>query len=83
MAEDTEERLRIDIEEVQRFLEWRRLLNRTPLQNIDFFEDGKVVEYPKDWIKEWDYTGLSNLDFIATEFYKTGWEESDLGTSPK
>jgi hypothetical protein len=70
MPENTQERLSIDIEEIQRFLEWRGILNRTPLRNIDFFEDGKLVEYPETLIEEFEYTGLSNLDFIATEFYK-------------
>ena len=80
MPENTEERLRIDIEEVKRFLEWRRILNRTPLRNIDFYEDGKLVEYSETLIEEFDYTGLSNLDFVATEFYKSA---SDLGNFPQ
>ncbi len=72
-----EKRLRMDIEEIQRYFEWRKRINGTPLKNIDFYEDGKLVKYPEDWIPEWEFTGLNNLDFIQTGFYKYGFEGSD------
>ena len=72
-----EKRLRMDIEEIQRYFEWREKINSTPLKNIDFYEDGKLVKYPEDWIPEWNFTGLNNLDFIQTGFYRHGFEGAD------
>lgn len=77
-------RLRIDIEEVEKFLAWKRKLNTTPLENIAFYKNGKRVRYPQSRIKEWNYCGMTNLDFIATEYYKDGdFGTRDLGTPPR
>jgi hypothetical protein len=39
-----------------------------------FTEEGVSVMDDELW-KEWAYTGLNNIDFITTKFYKNGYEQ--------
>ncbi len=48
----------------------RNAINAADLGDIDFMEDGEKVDIPKEKIKEWEFTGLNNTDFITSGFYK-------------
>ncbi len=36
-------------------------MNKTAVQNITFIKDGKVVEFSKDDLEEFDYMGLTDI----------------------
>ena len=56
--------MKIDIEDVFAHTETRSEWNRADLSNVEFYKDGKLIDIPKDELKEWDFTGLHNVDFI-------------------
>lgn len=56
-------------------VEWVRFLNeeiakinRTELENITWLEKGQVVRFPQEMIDGFAFTGLSNKDFILSDF---------------
>lgn len=52
-----------------------RLMNSCGLDNIEFLDDdGNVVEIDQKIIDDYKYTGLNPVDFIATGFYESGFE---------
>ncbi|MCP4761061.1 MAG: hypothetical protein GY870_04715 [archaeon] len=64
--------MRIDIEDINKHLEFRKKVNCNELDNIEFYENGKKVEIPKEIADEFKYTGLSNIDFISSGYYQKG-----------
>tara|TARA_Y100000310_G_scaffold307018_1_gene348752 strand:- start:34954 stop:35169 length:216 start_codon:yes stop_codon:yes gene_type:complete len=66
--------MRIDIEDILKLIEAKRKLNSLDLKEIEFYENNKKVEIPEQIIKDWNFTGLSNIDFIDTDFYKHGFD---------
>ena len=50
-------------------------INLAILEDIEFYENGEKIDIPKEYIEEWSFIGLSNCDFITTEFYKHGKSE--------
>lgn len=62
--------MRVDLETVRLYLSWRRLINQTPLEDIEWYEDGKRVLPRPGVIEDFKYTGLCNVDFIASDWYK-------------
>jgi hypothetical protein len=49
-------------------------INSNDLNNIDFISDnGEIIKIDDKIISEFKYTGLSNIDFIVTGFYKSGF----------
>jgi len=58
------------VEDVMKALKERRRINRIPLKDIIIYEGGKEVEI-LEWVKEhFEFTGLNNIDFIASGMYK-------------
>ncbi len=45
-------------------------INSQELGQIRFYEYGSELEIPRSVISDWDFTGLSNIDFITSERYK-------------
>jgi len=45
-------------------------INNMDISNIEFFKNGMILEYPEEAVKEFEFTGLNNIDFITCEFYK-------------
>ena len=45
-------------------------IEKVNLRDINFFEDGKLLEISKKTFDDFEYTGLNNRDFILTDFYK-------------
>lgn len=55
----------VNVEEVVAMQKRRREINSIPLEEIEFFKEGKPCKLPpKEIIKEFKFTGLSNIDFI-------------------
>ncbi len=62
----------------------RFVMNKIPLENwlVVHKEDKKSIFYgyqnSKEIFEEYKYSGLSNFDFLATEFYLGGFEKEEL-----
>jgi hypothetical protein len=69
------ERQRVDVEEINRLRAAIRKINALDLNLIDFYEGGEKLEISQQRKDEWAFTGMSNADFIDTDFYKTGWTQ--------
>lgn len=63
--------MKIDIEEVQALKARLAEINLAQLQDIEWFKDGQKLEIKPDVLEEWKFIGLSNVEFISTEFYDT------------
>lgn len=50
-------------------------INKADFNDLQFYEDGKLIEVPKEWLDDWQYIGLNNTDFITSGFYKTGFDK--------
>ena len=51
-------------------------VNNIPLENIKFINDkGNGVYIDPKIINDFGYTGLNNVDFISTGFYKEGFDK--------
>jgi hypothetical protein len=74
--------MKVNIEDIKIYQAFRRAINTVPLEDIDMYENGKKVEIPIEWIKEWTFTGLNNIDFFTEDDYKTGPQEYTPETRP-
>ena len=61
---------RIDINRIRALHEEIQEFNEMELNDVEFVEDGKVVNIKPKVIKDWLYCGLCNRDFIVGDFYK-------------
>lgn len=67
-------RFSVKISEIITLRERMKEINTNDLSNIDFISDnGEIVKINDEIISEFKYTGLSNVDFIVTDFYKSGF----------
>lgn len=60
--------MKIAIEYVEWLIEEKSKINRVPLKDLELFENGMKLDIPKKVIDDFDYTGLSNVDFILSDF---------------
>jgi len=68
---------RVDIKHIHYLQEEIAKINRLDLDDIDFYEDGKKVEIHEKAIKDFKFMGLTNINFITAEIYKTkGFEDN-------
>lgn len=65
----------IDIGQVKTALEERARINKLNLTDCVFVENGIIVEIPQEVIESFQYSGLCNIDFIRSEFYKKSIED--------
>lgn len=61
--------MRIDIEQVKKMIAERKYLNSLPFREIEWYENDKKLEFEKDFLDDWEFTGLNNIDFISTHAY--------------
>lgn len=61
---------RIAVEWVRWLQEQRSEINKASLENIGFFEDGVKLDITPEQIKQFEFTGLNNVDFILSGYYK-------------
>lgn len=56
------------------YIKWlqgeRAKINRAELEDIEFFENEMKLVIPKKVIEDFEFTGLNNIDFITSNFYK-------------
>ena len=62
--------MRVDIEKIQILRKKLRDFNQLSIYDMEFYEDGKKLEIPKEVLDEWELIGLNNADFIDTKFWK-------------
>lgn len=62
--------MQIAIEYIKWLIEERAKINRIPLEDIEFFENGVKLDISKEVISEFNFTGLNNIDFITTDRYR-------------
>jgi hypothetical protein len=59
---------------VNHMLEMRKTIrsfNREDLENMKFYYDYEEIKIPENMIEEWDFSGLTNIDFLES----IDWEE--------
>ena len=67
--------VKIRVSEVIHLKNRQKAINSVNLDEIEWMDDaGNILMISEEFIKEFKYTGLNNLDFIDTEFYKNGWD---------
>lgn len=60
--------MKIAVEYVSWLMEEKSKINREKLSDIELFEDGMKLNIPKKVIDDFKFTGLSNVDFILSDF---------------
>ena len=60
--------IKIKIEEVEELVQKLRNINELYIRDIIWTKNDKIVEYPEEMINEFVFTGLSNSDFICSDF---------------
>jgi len=58
----------IDLDEVEYIQSRRRRINSISVLDAVFMKDGTVIRVPNREREEFKYTGLSNIDFISSDF---------------
>ena len=62
---------RINISEIIKLKERLNEINSLDLSDVNFIDEfGNAIKITNEMYEDWKYTGLSNTDFITTEFYK-------------
>ncbi len=67
--------MKINIEVIEYIQKVRCLINSISLDKIEFYKDGKKLEFDSKIIDDFKFTGLNNIDFILTGYYKDNNEE--------
>jgi len=73
--------MKINLEFVNALLEMRKVINQTKLEDIELYEKGERIEITKEIIDEWQFMGLSNIDFYETRFWESEYITPDNLTS--
>jgi len=63
----------VSIEEVNKLYKARKRINKIPLKDLILTKNGKVIDIDQKGLEEFEFTGLSNMDFITTKSYKGLW----------
>lgn len=61
--------MKIPIEYIRGLAEARRNINDIPLSEIEFTQNGIVVDTDEKTRNDFELTGLSNMDFITSNYY--------------
>ena len=62
----------VRIEDVERIADEHAKINRMDLSKIKWTRNGKEVKINKKVIEDFGLYGLSNMDFILSDFYERG-----------
>jgi len=65
--------MRVDVERIRELRKELRAINKLELKDIEFYEKGEKLEIPPEVLREWEFIGLNNTDFVEVEF----WKEAD------
>ena len=55
--------MRVDIEEIEAMRKRREQINATPIEDIEWYRNGKKMVYSEEQIEDWKFTWLGNIDF--------------------
>ena len=66
--------MRVNIEEVIQLSKKRCKINGYQFDKIEWYIGGKKLDIPQDLLEDWEFTGLNNIDFISTGYYKNDRE---------
>ena len=61
--------IRVNIEDIFEIQDRRRIINNFDLMDIEFYADGDPIEIDPKVKKEFEFTGLNNIDFITSNYY--------------
>jgi hypothetical protein len=68
-------KVKVDVEYVRFLKEELAAINKLDLSEIQFYEDDREIDISDEVLKEWQFTGLNNADFIVDDIYKLKkWE---------
>lgn len=62
--------MQVAVEYIKWLTEERAKINRAELDDITFFENGVKLYIPKEIVAAFALTGMNNVDFITSGFYK-------------
>ena len=62
-------RYQVDINLVNQFKDHLAWVNSLPLEQVDLVDRGRPVKLRKGSVEEFKFTGMSNTDFIRSEWY--------------
>lgn len=57
--------MRIDVEEVRKLHARMKEINSVPLEEIEWFENGKKIDVDSEIISDWKFMGLTNFYFAV------------------
>lgn len=60
----------VDVDNLRAISGYLNQINNVNFDDIDWAENGVILEFDKDLLDTWSYLGLSNCDFIKTGYYK-------------
>jgi len=69
--------MKLAIEYVEWLMEEKSKINREKLSDIELFENGMKLDISQNVIDDWDFTGLSNIDFILSDYRLKNLNKSD------
>lgn len=53
----------VNLEEFDSMMRYRRIINQTDLDDIQWMRNGEEIKVTPDILEEWKFIGLSNVDF--------------------
>ena len=60
----------VSVEYVRAIMEQRANINRIDFRDIELYEKGEKLDIPEKVLSDFEFTGLNNIDFIWSDFYK-------------
>jgi hypothetical protein len=68
----------IDIEEVFSLQKRRKAINDISLTDIEWMQNGQIIKVNETIIKDWIFTGLSNVDFVICNLNEPKAARTDI-----
>jgi len=62
--------MKIAVEYIRWLIDERNKINKIPLDEIVFMENGLLLDIPKEVTDKFSLIGLNNIDFISSGFYR-------------
>ena len=76
--------MRIDLEKLNEWLEYEAKINQADIEDLEFYEGGEKIDIPAGFLSEFVFTGLSNICFITTRYYRQAeWYRQAYGIEAK
>jgi hypothetical protein len=72
------DRFQIRVSEIKQLKNRLREIDDNEIRNVDFLDDnGLQIQVDEKNLDDWKFTGLNITDFIDSDFYITGFTESE------